>query len=269
LSNIFGIKDDQEDPIFNLIFSFEGHFSESELYNGFGKLFERMGLNKRFVSGFTVDEINEVLTPIIENSKEVSTKIHTMTGGNPKLVDRILDIIADDLSGENKSFDLAQLTGKRIASDFVIKYALSSIYESIGTIENLDNISNDKEFLEYLLGVGLIQKSDGKYKNNFDLYINNDIENNIIKQSAKDHQNIIKTDELSSQEFEVFTKIKEANGEIVSKEDIANLIGIDNKDEKRKDWAIDQLIKRLREKIEDDEKEIIKTIRGRGYKFGL
>lgn len=76
-------------------------------------------------------------------------------------------------------------------------------------------------------------------------------------------------DSFTKSEFKLLEYLSKHSGEVISRDDIADAVWGDNSDEKYSDWAIDKLVSRLRDKIEEDSRhpEFLKTIRGVGYKF--
>ena len=72
--------------------------------------------------------------------------------------------------------------------------------------------------------------------------------------------------ELTNKEFEVIELLMKKNGEVVSREELFNRIWGNDVLESR---TIDMHIKSLRQKINDTEGRIIKSVYGIGYKIEL
>lgn len=75
---------------------------------------------------------------------------------------------------------------------------------------------------------------------------------------------------LSVQELAIFKLLWEKKGEIVSREDLSGAMWGEAVQEKYSDWAINQLIRRIRRKIGDNKRaSVIGTIRDRGFVFRI
>jgi len=71
---------------------------------------------------------------------------------------------------------------------------------------------------------------------------------------------------LSSQELAAFLLLWRKKGKIVSRDQLAQAIWGKDWEEKYSDWAIDQLVKRMRTKLGDRAKQrLIKTVRAKGF----
>lgn len=72
---------------------------------------------------------------------------------------------------------------------------------------------------------------------------------------------------FSRQEFRVLQGLLKRQGELLTRDEIASLMWLIDTDKNYSDWAIDQLIKRLRKKITKIyiSPKSLKTIRGQGY----
>ena len=72
--------------------------------------------------------------------------------------------------------------------------------------------------------------------------------------------------ELTNKEFEVIELLMKKNGEVVSRDELFNLIWGNDVLESR---TIDMHIKSLRQKINDTDGSVIKSVYGIGYKIEL
>jgi len=71
---------------------------------------------------------------------------------------------------------------------------------------------------------------------------------------------------LSSQEENMFKYLWKNKGKVVNRDDVAKVLWGTNWEKNYSDWAIDQVIKRIRKKIGDrSKKSLIKTLRGKGF----
>lgn len=259
------------------IFIADGFFDEGEISSNLSKFYLTLFDDVNYVSGFRLEEISEVLESISKNSGVIAKQIFVSSGGNPRLVDRLLDIIGKNLE-KNPDFVLKEDYFGQIIKDRKINYTLRSIWNSFpAQMQSIfKSISQGKyKFdevdifgINYLLGTNLvIKESDFKFDSNIKLlsaFISNDYK--FTPETLSNSQSEV-TDALSSQEFAVFTLLKENANKVVEKGQIAKIIWGNTERDKKKDWAIDQLMKRLRTKIGDNKAKTIQTIRGRGYKY--
>lgn len=75
---------------------------------------------------------------------------------------------------------------------------------------------------------------------------------------------------LSNKQFDFFTLLWEKKDKITSRNEIAQILWGENWVDKYSDWAIDQFVKRTRNRINDrGDKKVIKTVRGKGYTLGM
>lgn len=73
------------------------------------------------------------------------------------------------------------------------------------------------------------------------------------------------SEELSYQEYEVLKLLWQKRGEVVVRNEVAEVLWPKDTEDKYSDWAIDQVMAKIRRKIGDlGENRLIKTIKGRG-----
>ena len=263
---------EQKQKNLKLLISAEKYFDEFEYVDKFGQLFPLLYENIEIVNGFQVDEIEEVLSSITPRSLDWAKKIYQITAGNPKLVDKILDIISEGHLKE-KSFNFDHnilLENKTIY--FTIFHIWKNLSEKQRETIGSNSVYDNSLSMKFLIDTGLLLK----LKNDV-LAINcellNVFQTNIgtksidAKQIKEKSSKRINTDKLSSQEYQIFEYLRKKENKVVTKQSIANIIWKDIKRGKKTDWAIDQLMKRLRQKIGDKDGMMIQTIRGRGYRF--
>lgn len=71
---------------------------------------------------------------------------------------------------------------------------------------------------------------------------------------------------LSDQEVQVFNLLFKEKGKVVTRDSVASAVWGDGWEDKYSDWAIDQIISRIRRKIGDrSQNSLIKTKRGKGF----
>ena len=127
-------------------------------------------------------------------------------------------------------------------------------------LEVLIGIREDAEISKVLRKCGYFNEKGEVFSPLFQKYLEKNLEKKFSTESFEN--------KLTDQEIKAYQLLKNSNAKIVSRDDIAKAIWAEEWLEKYSDWAIDQLIHSLRDKI--DAAEItskITTLRGKGYKF--
>lgn len=273
-----------EEKSMEMIFSLDCYLHPESVIEKFGDFYEYIFGAVEFVNGFATEEITDVLQPITKRNRELSKRILSWSGGNPKLVDSILDWLGKRLEIDP---ELSQIDDYEevLVRDLLVRSFLLRIWNSL--TENQRKILVEEGSLEkwtfeykYLLGTKLITGlGEGGIKSNLSLMKLVEVNNPPVKEPvaparndkvvlvAPDREMVLNTDKLSSQEFKVYDLLEKNRGKIISKEDISKVIWGSKKSGRKKAWAIDQLMKRVRSKIGDESNEIIQTVRGRGYRY--
>lgn len=252
-SAVFSLSRPLENIIEPSVFSdFNEFITGHEVYL---RLRDEAGLNFRIsylekVSGKKIDE-------------EIKNKILNLTGGHGKLTRLCLENVLANGNTE-PSFLLEQKN---------IKAALFEIWSFLTPSEQ-KNIKNktQNEFFEEIE----LTKNNRLLIPLFESYIESlpkDSMEKIIYN--KDRNEIFKgetqiTDSLSSSEFKLLRFLIENEDRICEKEEIINAVWKDSKTQEGvTDQALDQIVYRLRRKIEEDPNNPvhIQTIKGRGLKF--
>lgn len=201
--------------------------------------------------------------------KEVLDKIINLTSGHGKLtrlsVERMLE---EEKTGEIKKF---LLEGK------TIQKSLSEIWNSLTPSEQKYIEISGNEFLEKLgilknnkIAIPLFEayakeKIKSAMEQSSNLTIAHDPNTGEIKKG-----NTILSDRLTSYEYRLLKFLIENSERIVEREEIINAVWKETQTTQGvTDQALDQLIFRLRKKIEDDPNSPthIQTVKGRGIKF--
>lgn len=194
---------------------------------------------------------------------EIKEKVINLTGGHGKLTRLCLESYLSE-GNSSEEFFLEQKN---------IKGALFEISNFITPAELKDiKTKTPNDFLEK---IGLLK--NGKITILlFELFIQ-DLKNETNEKITLDNtkKEILKgeasiTDSLSSSEFKLLRFLIENAGRVVEKEEIINAVWSDSKTQAGvTDQALDQIVYRLRRKIEEDPNNPmhIKTVKGRGLKF--
>lgn len=207
-------------------------------------------------------------------SKELFNNIYAITGGHGKLTKLAIEAI---LSAESEPKDLKAFLLKQKT----IKAGLTEIWRSLLPAEQADIIEekyDDRDVTEYLENVGLIQdkklqiallkefvQDSAKDKHITSQKIIFDQNTNTIKKGET-----VLSDQLTSSEFRVLAYLLQHEERIVDREELISVVWSGVKSTAGiTDQAVDQLIFRVRRKIEEDANHPVHlhTIKGRGFKF--
>lgn len=199
-------------------------------------------------------------------------EIFELTRGHSNLI----RLSAEALTSTDQKFENKLLLRRFLLEQKPIRSVLFGIWNSLTPSEQLKLSENKLEDLEILEKLGLI-------KNNlitislFSDYVKEKSENLKIpsKILLNEKGEIVKgefvlSDKLTSLEYKLFKFMLENKERVLEKEEIINVVWGDQKTILGvTDQALDQLIFRLRKKIENNPNspEFIQTIKGRGFKF--
>src|SRR6185437_2105145 len=207
-------------------------------------------------------------------SREVSREILAMTGGHGKLTKLAFEAVLaynSDIKDMNE-FLLAQKT---------IKKSLKEIWQSLSPAEQADIIENnyeDRTIIEYLEEIGLVKGTQIQIPllTAFISSEYNDMTKTLQKISYDEHTNTINkgssvlSDQLTSSEFRLLKYLLQNEGRVIERDELITVVWGDNKSTAGiTDQAVDQLVFRLRRKIEEDANhpEHLQTVKGRGFTF--
>ncbi len=261
-SAIFSLQRPIEDVVDSSIISdFHEFIAGHEVYL---KLKDEAGLNFRIsylekVSGKKIDE-------------KLKEKVISLTGGHGKLTRLCLEAA---LATSNEQLATSQKLEEFLLEQKSIRGGLFEIWNFLTPAEKKSLVANQLVANSYLDNVGLLKDN----KLTIPLF-----ENFIstIKQSS--HETISHnpstneitkgetsiSEQLSSSEFKLLKFLIENKDKICEKEEIINNVWKDSKTQQGvTDQALDQIVYRLRKKIEEDPNNPIhiQTIKGRGLKF--
>ncbi len=206
--------------------------------------------------------------------KSVLDAVLKLTGGHGKLT----KIAVESLLGYGEIPDDLQ---KYLLAQKTIKSALREIWLSLSPAEQADiqeNSFEEEEVRTYLQNIGLLKDnivqipllsafvaSDSGTENSTSKKIIYDQNTNTIKKGST-----ILSDQLTSSEFRLLTYLLQNEDRVVDREELINVVWSSMKSTAGiTDQAVDQLIFRVRRKIEEDANHPthLHTIKGRGFKF--
>jgi DNA-binding winged helix-turn-helix (wHTH) protein len=265
-SVIFSLNRPLEDLIEPLLFAdfFEfvaGRVIYLPVQDKTGLMFRISHLEK--VSGKTID-------------KKTVDKIISLTNGHGKLTILSLETV---LSLEGKMPSIKEQLVEHLLSQRPIRSSLFAIWNSLNPSEQQFFIDNNQEPI-FLEKIGLCY--DGKLTIPlFEEFVKHDILPNIDKKVSGKivyDQNtaeikigdVVISDQLTASEYKLLKYLIVSKEKVVGKEEIINAVWADKTTTLGvTDQALDQLIFRLRKKIENNPNspEHVLTIKGRGFKF--
>ncbi len=132
------------------------------------------------------------------------------------------------------------------------------------------NSNHNQTVTKYLSSIGLLKSGHCCIPILLKYLQNNTSKMHLTLSDGDIHLNKINLrHSFTSQENQVLKKLLDKPGHIISRDEIAEVIWRREAEEKYSEWAIEQLIKRLRRKLHDIglHDDCIKTCRGEGYKI--
>jgi len=189
--------------------------------------------------------------------QETKTHIISSIGGHPMLLEEAARIVRDHPSVTKEEL---------LAHPHLMRKALT-IFKSlhINDQEIIRTILAGNNHLgsEYLQETGLVK--DGIVQLPYWQHIyDNFPQENVFHQTK--HPTIDVTHFLTRKEHDIFMELEQNPGNVFSREDVAKLIWGDSWEDKYSDWAIDQTMHRLREKLSHHQHTYrVKTKKGEGF----
>ncbi|HSD98925.1 MAG TPA: helix-turn-helix domain-containing protein [Patescibacteria group bacterium] len=227
-------------------------------------LFDKVGLAFRvsYLEKLTHEKITQTTVD----------KLISLTGGHGKL----MRLALESAFSHNKIIDTSSLLGLKTIHGALLEiwYFLTPDEQQdiLAICKNTSQITND-----FLQNIGLIksssitiplfkdfclaQREKGKQPAVFTL----DLITNTIQRG-----DTVISDMLTRSEFRLFKLLLESQGAILSREDIIQAVWTDSKTQEGvSEQALDQLVFRLRKKVEEDPNNpmLIQTVKGRGFRF--
>ncbi|MBU0976744.1 MAG: helix-turn-helix domain-containing protein [Patescibacteria group bacterium] len=207
-------------------------------------------------------------------SENVKVKVAELSGGFASLCRGILSFANTDLSKFEKA------SPEAIASNSSVSIWLLSTYNSLSDRSKglLMQILINKKFKKadlpnYLVKTGIIKDTDGKLTffsplfEHFLREVNKNEEKFVVKGSRVFLYDMPIRKIFSKQEYQVFEQLWKSKNRIVARDRLSKIMWGKNWKEKYSDWAIDRVVHKIRNKIGDSEKEIIQTLKGKGFKL--
>jgi len=224
-------------------------------------------------SAFWVSHIEKITHKKVEES--VVKQIIKLTGGHGKLTKLAIEVVL--AQGEIKQLQQFLLEQK------TMRKALLEIWQSFSPAEQADLLEgkfDDQEVTQYLDQVGLVKEGQIQIPlfAEFIAVEYKDAAKTLQKIVYDDNTNTIRkgttvlSDQLTSSEFRLLKYLLQNEERVIERDELISIVWGDNKSIAGiTDQAVDQLIFRLRRKIEEDANHPIhlQTVKGRGFKFIL
>ncbi len=232
----------------------------------------QMKLYDKPSSDYLISQIGKITHKKI--SERIVDDILKLTGGHGKLTKLSLEATLAEGSDikDLQDFLLKQKT---------VKKSLREIWQSFSPAEQADLLEGkfeDPSVAEYLEEVGVIKNNlvqiplltafiASEYK---------DVAKTLQKISYDEHTNAIRkghsvlSDQLTSSEFRLLKYLLQNEDRVIERDELITVVWGDNKSTAGiTDQAVDQLIFRLRRKIEEDANHPLhlQTVKGRGFTF--
>ncbi len=218
---------------------------------------------------------------------EEEEMVKQLSGGHPYIIKLIIKYLARTKSDDKGFEELKSELSENYELLSVIRriYSLRSAKEKdlIGRIMRNEEVLMGAD-LSRLLKLGLVKEVNGKYEG-FTKLLEKAIDSPVstgttpsISRGAEVHLNdagevvlngnVSIEDRFTAQEFNVIKFLLEAKGKLQSREKISEILWGEESYEKYSDWAIDQVMSKIRKKLKELESSThVITVRGRGYKF--
>ena len=204
--------------------------------------------------------------------KNLLDDIFELTAGHSNL----MRLCAESVISADQKFENKLELRRFFIEQKSVRSALFGIWNHLTPSEQIDFANNNLKDLIHLENVGLIKNdiltislfSDYVKEKSSSLSKNQQIQINEMGEVVRGDINF--SDRLTALEFKLLKFLLDNKDRIIEKEEIINAVWGDQKTVLGvTDQALDQLIFRLRKKIEDNpnQPQYIQTIKGRGFKF--
>ncbi|MFA6518356.1 MAG: helix-turn-helix domain-containing protein [Candidatus Shapirobacteria bacterium] len=218
--------------------------------------------NKNWLPMRTLEDISLFLKN--SNSQKPETgKIYGLSGGYYCLAERLRE--------------KPELVDAPVAvNDGVIDHYLGILWESCGekSQQQLLDLMRGKSsnFNDYLAKTGVVKIEEGKWKLFSPLFYEW-LKKMVGSKRPEIEEKLEKlwlgssdlSEELSYQEYEVLKLLWQKQGEVVVRNEVAEVLWPNDTEDKYSDWAIDQVMAKIRKKLGDvGENRLIRTIKGKG-----
>ena len=206
--------------------------------------------------------------------EQLVKEIIQLTGGHGKLTKLAFEaaLTQKEARGISKTFLLTQKT---------VRKSLDEIWQSLSPAEQADLLEGkfeDETIASYLEQAGLIKNKQIQIPL-FTAYIASEYQDtarSLQKIIYDEHTNAIRkgtvalSDQLTSSEYRLLKYVLQNEGRVIEREELIAVVWGDNKSTAGiTDQAVDQLIFRVRRKIEEDANHPVhlQTVKGRGFTF--
>jgi hypothetical protein len=232
----------------------------------------QMKLYDKPSSSFWISQIAKITHKRI--SENIVDQILKLTGGHGKLTKLSLEAV---LAHEIEINDLQEF----LLTQKTVKKSIGEIWQSFSPAEQADLLEgkfDDQAVAEYLEEVGVIKEGHIQISllSSFIASEYKDVAKTLQKISYDEHTSTIRkghsvlSDQLTSSEFRLLRYLLQNEERVIERDELITVVWGDNKSTAGiTDQAVDQLIFRLRRKIEEDANHPLhlQTVKGRGFTF--
>ncbi|MDD3647973.1 MAG: winged helix-turn-helix domain-containing protein [Candidatus Dojkabacteria bacterium] len=205
---------------------------------------------------------------------KVKERIVKLAGGYSSLARALLSLA-------NKNYkDFLEMSDKVLSQNQTIAIWLMRVYQSLSDASKnklaqllVSPKLEPSDYHEYLTKTGIVKQGNNKiilFTPLFEHFLRR------IAQQKKQFNEVGKKifflglplDEiLSNQEYQVLERLWKGKNRVVTRENLARIMWGKNWKEKYSDWAIDRVVHKIRNKLGDSERQIVQTLKGKGFKL--
>lgn len=279
-------------PSLHYVFLLRERVTREENISRWGELNEAVMQNVIYVPlrsrsdfDYLVDYFSNQLNLDLSDSEK--SILWRLCGGHPYLIKVALRVMSRSRkrveANELESLLLGYYELKSVSRG-ILRVRSESEIAVLRKIINGDEVGgNESEIVDFFLMLGLIKGEKGRYKvfcrlfedavsneggkvrtyKSDDKYLELDQESGAIMLNGKTVEEL-----FTRQEYALLSMFLSEKGKLCSRDDVGDALWGKESYEKYSDWAIDQVISKLRKKLRGEKiKDKLVTVRGKGYKL--
>jgi len=250
-----------------------------------GNLYDLLIYNRHWLKPLNKNETKQLIKEITSilksdlNDKQIS-RIYDLSGGHAWLIKILAKLFLENQITMDTPIDEISDISSIISRSQQLWNILSNENKNFIKLFIEGNIPPKDKLPEFIEGTGLINEDGKIFSPLFQLYIEKKIHHAKIHVNDKTFTINSKSlsiqrngkeikDQLTKNELKLMRFFMKNESVVISRDEIAEVIWGKYANRKYSDWAIDKIISRLREKIEENPKKPIHlmTLRGLGFKF--
>lgn len=249
-------------PNLSFVYLFSKTYGLSFLSSKIPSLKNSLVESTYYYSVFTPTEINYSLANWQQRfsfkiPSDISLRISTLSGGYPSLIKTLFFIYQNSPSQFNQ-IDINQPD---------INLVLSRLYSSLTKNQKMllsrfvkqEPVDSHSIAYQQLLDLGLINPSGQLFSALFTLFIKN------LTYTTYFGLRFLK--ELTLSEHNFLNLLNQYKGQLINRDQVAQVLWGNLWQEKYSDWAIDKLLSQLRQKIFAPDRSVLEVVKGRGFRL--